>query len=104
MYRSLHSPPADPAADLPVFLRVQGGVEVRGGNARLGQGGHLVLHQGDEGGEHQGQPRQKQGRELVAHRFPRPGGHDAQGVPAGQQGADQRLLPGAEAAVAEILF
>ena len=97
-------PPADLAVDRPVFLRVQGGVDVRGGDARLGQGGYLVLHQGDEGGDHQRHPRQQQGGELVADGFARPGGHDAHRVPAREQGVYQGLLPGAEAAVAEILF
>ncbi len=96
--------PANLTVDCPVFLRVQRRVDVCGGNARLSQGGNLILHQRDERGEHQGQSRQQQGRKLVADRFPRPGGHNAHHVPARQKGVHQRLLPGAKAAVPEILF
>ena len=94
----------DAAIDVPVFLRIQGGVQKGGGDPGLGQGGDLVLHQGDQGRNHQGQPRQQQGRELVADGLSGPGGHDADDVPVVEQGVHQGLLTGAEVAVAVILL
>ena len=97
-------PPAGPAQGVPVLLLGKGGVEEGGGYARLPQGGHLILHQGDQGGDDQGHPRQQQGGELVAHRLARPGGHDAQHVPPGQEGVHQGLLGVAEVPLQGLVF
>ena len=87
-----------------VLGRGQGAVQIRRPDPRLSHGPHLVLHQGDQGRDHQGDPIPGQGRNLVAQGFSRPGGHDPQGVPAFQDGPDQRLLPAPEGVVAEDVF
>jgi hypothetical protein len=60
------------------------------------QGIDLVFHQGDEGGDDQAGPGQDQGRELVADRFARPGGHHRQNVLAGEDRLHDLLLAGPE--------
>ena len=87
--------------DLP---RGEGAVQVGGGDAGALQGGYLILHQGDQGGDHQGDAGFHQRGDLVAHGLACACGHDAQAVAALQQGVHQRLLPGTEAIVAEIML
>ena len=73
-------------------------------HARLHQRSHLILHQADQRGHHDGNARQQQCRYLIADGFARAGGHDRQHILPGQQAADDFLLPGAEAVVAENFF
>ena len=73
-------------------------------DARCVQPLDLVLHQRDQRRDDERQPRQQQGRDLIAERLARAGGHDGQRVPSGQKGADDLFLPGAEGVVAEISF
>ena len=73
-------------------------------DARCVQPLDLVLHQRDQRRDDERQPRQQQGRDLIAERLARAGWHDGQRVPSGQKGADDLLLPGAEGVVAEISF
>ena len=86
------------------LLPGEGAVEKGGGHPGAGEGGHLVLHQGDQGGDHQGDPGQQQGGHLVAQGLAPAGGHHPQHVPAGQDGPDELLLPGAELVVAEAVL
>ena len=86
---------------LPVGERA---VEVGGGHSHLHQLGHLVPHEGDQRGDHQGDAGQQQGRHLIAHRFPRSRGHDGQHIPPGQQCVDDLLLTAPEGVIAEILL
>ena len=62
----------------------------------------LVLHQCDERAHDHGQPIQEQRRELVPDRLSAAGRHDRDDVLAREHGADDRLLAGAEALVAEV--
>ena len=94
--------PAQAAEHLAVLLRAQAAVEAGGGDARAAQGVHLVLHQRDERGDHQRQPRQQHGRELIAQRLAPAGGHDAETVAPGEYVVHQPLLTRAEAAEAEV--
>ena len=73
-------------------------------HARLHQRSHLILHQADQRGHYDGNARQQQCRYLIADGFARAGGHDRQHILPGQQAADDLLLPGAEAVVAENFF
>ena len=81
---------------------VQAAVDEGGGDAVGPQGVHLVLHQGDEGRDHQGQPARCQRRQLVAQRLAAAGGHYDQAVAAGQGVGDDGFLPGPEGVVAEM--
>ncbi len=83
----------------------QRGVQVGGAHARLFQRGHLVLHQGDQGRDHDARalaaPVPHQGGNLVAQRLAAAGGHQHQAIAAvGDMRDDVRLRP-AERAVAE---
>ena len=82
----------------------QGTVDVGGRDTCLFQRLHLILHQGDQRGDHQGDPWEQQGRDLVAEGFAGAGGHDTQHIPALQQGIDENLLTGTETFVSKILF
>ena len=82
----------------------QAAVQVGRGHSRRHQRPHLVLHQADEGADHQRHPRQQQSRHLIAHRLARPGGHDRQHVPARQGRVHDLGLPRPEAVVPEHLF
>ena len=92
---------------------VQGGVEFPSGQGTVDVSGldpggfqslDLVLHQGDQGRNYQGDPGEQQGGDLVAQGFAGAGGHDAQHVPALEQGINQGFLTGAEGSVSKILF
>ena len=61
----------------------------------------LVLHQGDQRRDHQRQPVERQGRQLVAEALAAAGGHDAQAVLARQDGGNDFPLAGAEGRQAE---
>ena len=86
------------------FPGPQGTVDAGGGDPGGFQGLDLVLHQGNQRRDHQGDPGQQQGRDLVAQGFAGAGGHDAQDVPALEQGIDQGFLTGTEGSVSKILF
>ena len=82
----------------------EGAVQIGRRHPRLFQSGHLVLHQGDEGGHHHRHPRQQQGGHLIAKALAAPGGHHPKGVPPRQQGVDQFPLPGAKGVIAEVFL
>ena len=61
---------------------------------------HLVMHEGDEGGDHHGQPLPHHGRQLVAQGLAAAGGHHRQHILARENGAQHLLLPGPEGGIA----
>ena len=71
-------------------------VEEGGAQPSLGHGVDLVLHQGDERGDHQRRPAQQPGRELVGQRLAGAGRHHADAVPPGQHRLDDLALAGPE--------
>ncbi|KAF5037065.1 hypothetical protein DSECCO2_568610 [anaerobic digester metagenome] len=81
--------------------RVQGGIEAGRAHAVLGQALHLVAHEGDERGDDDGRAGTDQGRDLVAQGLAPARGHEDHGVPAGQDGLDDRLLGALKGVVAE---
>src|SRR5699024_6289400 len=98
-------PPLPGAAEHQgLLVRGQAAVQVGRGHPRRHQGPHLVLHQADEGADHQRHPRQQQRRHLVAHRLACAGGHHRQHVPAGQGRVHDLRLPRPEAVVPEHLL
>ena len=86
------------------LLDGEGAVQIGGLDACLAERGYLVFHQGDEGGDDQGDAVEHQGGDLVAQGLPAAGGHDAQHVPARQDGVNERLLPLPELAVTKVVF
>ena len=82
----------------------EGAVQVGSLDASLAEGGHLVLHEGDERRDDHGDALQHQGRNLVAKGLPAAGRHDGQHVSAGQDGVDECLLPLSELAVTKVVF
>ena len=82
----------------------QGAVQVGRGNPRALQGRHLILHQGDQRGNHQRHAIKHQRGNLVAQALARAGGHHAQAVPALKQRIHQHFLPRTEAVVAEVVL
>ena len=71
---------------------------------RLVQGLNLIFHQRDQGRDYHRDPRQQQGRYLIADGFARPGGHDAQHVPPRQETVDEQFLARPEIFVAKIFL
>ena len=67
-------------------------------------GVHLVLHQGDEGGDDDGGPFHHQGGELVAQGFSAAGGHQDKRVPPFNQMLDDAQLVTLEGVEAEKLL
>jgi len=88
-------------AELPLG---EGAVEISGPHTGLEQCAHLVLHQGNQGGNHQGDALHAQGGDLKADGFTGAGGHDGQHVPALEQVLGHLPLAGAEGPVAEAAF
>ena len=86
------------------FRQGQRAVDEPGGDAVGVQGVHLVFHQGNQGGNHQGNAGEKQRRQLVAQGFAAAGGHQHQAVAAGQGMADNFLLQRPESGIAKVGF
>ncbi len=86
---------------LAALLELEGRVDQRGAEAEPGESVHLVLHQRDQGRDHQHRPGQQLGRDLEGERLAGPGGHHPDAVAAGEHGVDDLALPGAELRVAE---
>ena len=64
----------------PGLLEIHGGVQERRFNAQLFQGGHLVLHQGDQRRDDHRRTRSNQGRHLITQGLTAAGGHQYQGI------------------------
>jgi len=91
--------------DLRVHLvgvgRVLGAVEEGGGHAVGLQGLDLILHQCDQGRDHQCEPFPAEGRDLETQRLPTARGHEHQRVLSLHDVGDDLFLNGVEAFVAE---
>ena len=81
---------------LLVLLGRQGAVEEQRRHAQRVELLHLVLHQGDQGRDDDGQAGEDQGRELVAQRLAAPGRHDHQRILPGEDVGDDFALQGPE--------
>src|SRR6266404_2112094 len=88
--------------DVGALVREGGGIQAGGGNAHLEELRDLVLHQGDERGDHDGGAGVEHGGKLVAERFASAGRHDDAGVAACGEAADDGFLAGAEGFVAPV--
>ncbi len=80
----------------------QGAVDIGSMHSRLVQGLDLILHQGNQRGNHHRNARQHQRWDLVADGFSRSSRHDAQHVPPGQYAVDQQFLAGTKIRVSKI--
>ncbi len=89
---------------LAIALRVQGGVQSPRRDTSRGQGVDLVLHQGDERRDDQGNPGQQQGGQLVAEGFAAPGRKNRRRRAPRQQLLYHGLLTRSEPIMAEGLF
>ena len=89
------------APRLSVYLAVLTVVDGCRLDAERAQGCDLVLHQGDQRRDDDGEPAKHQSGNLVDQRLPRAGRHDGEDVLAGKQRVDGFLLPGAEFVKAE---
>ena len=87
------------------LVAVERGVEEMGDSVLPGleaaDGVHLVLHQGDEGGDDDGRSLHHQGRQLIAQGLAAPRGHEHERVAAGGQVPDNALLIPLEGIVTE---
>jgi large exoprotein involved in heme utilization and adhesion len=83
------------------LVGVEGGVQVGGGDAGGLQLVHLVLHQGDERRDDDGQARPEQGGQLETKRFAATGRQQGEDVLVRQRGLNDLALQRAEGAVAE---
>lgn len=92
------------AQDALLLLRRNGAVHAGGRHAPLRQRVHLILHQGDERGDHQSIPGTHQDRQLVAQGFARPRRHDHAQVGPREDLADHLLLSVKKAGESEIFF
>ena len=90
--------------DRPHLVEGKRRVQVRGAHARLPQGIHLILHQRDQGRDHDCDAVAKQGGDLVAQRLAAAGGHDHQGVAARRDVIDDRFLLVSKGVVSEYAF
>jgi hypothetical protein len=89
--------------DLISLLLGQTGVKGRGGDVALFQTLDLILHQGDEWGHHEGQPRQERRRKLIAKRFPLAGRHDDHRIATSQDSPPDIFLTRPELIETELL-
>ena len=64
----------------------------------------LVLHQGDQRGDHDGRPLHHQSRQLITQRLAASGGHQDKGVTPSNQVSDDLFLIRLEGVVAEELL
>ena len=94
-----------PARELIQGVGALGGghqaVEVDAGDALLLQVAHLVVHEGNQRRNDDGQPAHHHRRKLPAEALARAGGQEAQQIPPIKQGVSRLLLTGAKAADAE---
>ena len=91
------------AVGLAQLLDGHGAVDAAGRDAGVLQGHDLILHERDERGDDQRDPRQQQRRKLIAEALSAARRHDAKHVPPGKRRVDQRLLSRTECRKAKIL-
>src|SRR5512135_844110 len=77
-------------------------MERGGGDAARTGRRDLVLHEGDEGRDHDGEAAQREGGHLKADRLAGARGQDAEHVASGEHGGDDVTLARPEGAVAEM--
>ncbi|CFE02616.1 Uncharacterised protein [Bordetella pertussis] len=87
--------------DLARHAPILGGIEKRGPHPQFGQGVDLVLHQGDQGGNHDTGAFAHQRGHLVAQRLAAAGRHQHQRVAAADDVLDDGLLVATEGFVTE---
>ena len=85
------------------LVAVESAGQVGGGHAPGLEGGHLVVHQGDEGGDDQGRARKEGGGELVGEALAAAGGRHEQHAPHVEQGLHGLPLAGPEGGESEAL-
>ena len=88
--------------DQPDLGRGQGAVDIGPCHSHAFQRHHLILHQGNEGGYHQGNALHHKSGNLIAQALSAPCGHDAEHIPPGQLGPNQVFLPLPEGFVAKV--
>ena len=93
-----------PPEHLALFRRRLGGIEERRRQSCLFQCGDLVLHQGNQRGNHQCHPGEQQSRQLIADRFACTSGHYTEGIPPRKQGIHHCFLAWPEGAVSKVLL
>ena len=93
------------ALDAPRFVTVERAVEEGGVDAGLFQRAHLVVHQRDQGADHDGHAVAAavahDGRHLVAQALAPARGHEHQRIAAGAHVLDDFVLPAPKGAVAK---
>ena len=92
-----------PAQDVALLLAGHGRVDGGGGDAVPRKCVDLVLHQGEEGGDDEGEAIEEEGGKLVADALAAARGEDGEGVAPGEDGSHDLRLAGEELAVAEDL-
>ena len=88
----------------PKLVEAERAVDEGGGDAVRAQRVHLVLHQRDKRRHHQGQAARRHRGQLIAQRLAPARRDDDEAVPPRERIGDDRLLPGAELVVAEMLL
>ena len=78
------------------LLGIERGIDVGRGNAAPLQSVHLILHERNQGRNHQGRSRQEHRRQLVAKRFPGSRRHHNDGIATIDNMANRRQLSGPE--------
>ena len=91
------------AEDFALILAGDGRVDGGGGDPVAGEGIDLVLHQGEEGGNDEGEAIEQEGGKLVADALAAARGEDGERVAPGEDGGHDLGLAGEELAVAEDL-
>ena len=88
----------------PLHPRRKRTVEKRGGNVLIAELLDLIFHEGNQRRDDHGQPAPHDRRKLKAKAFPRPGGHDAEHIAAGQDIFDDLLLSRTKIVQAEMFL
>ena len=91
-----------PGDALLLFIKREGAVDQRRGDAPVVQGIDLILHQRDQRADNDGHAVHHHGRKLVAKRFSPTGGHDNERVLTRENGRNDLLLPVKEGTEAEV--
>ena len=90
--QQIQLPGQELAFDLAGSLPILGGVQISGVHTQFVERIHLILHQGNQGGNHHAGARSHQCRNLVTERLAAACGHQDQGVTALDQGLDNLVL------------
>ena len=96
-----HFAALDAGRQVALLLRAQRGVQCRGRDAQLFEGGDLVVHQRDQRRHHHCQAFTQQRRHLEAQGLATPGRHQHQGVAATGHALNDCTLTATETVVAE---